>query len=177
MKGQRGMVTGWTGSTGTLVLAAIDFACRRFSACFGLLASVNEVRLFENALPVSGNPNTAHDRHSLYRNIRNSVYEQSSPGTRPIPRAEFRNFCRVLTASSPTGGVPFGAFPPDSPSGGRAVPRVPLPKPPTTSSANLLTFYIGADTICTRAGNWLKLGRYAPTNRAEMRRSAHAREG
>jgi hypothetical protein len=37
MKGQRGMVTGWTGSTGTLVHAAIDFACRRFSACFGLL--------------------------------------------------------------------------------------------------------------------------------------------
>jgi hypothetical protein len=31
---------------------------------------------------------------------------------------EFRNYCRVLTASSPTGGVPPGR-------GGRAAPRIP----------------------------------------------------
>src|SRR5438105_10582631 len=46
----------------------------------------------------------------------------------PIPiirlvQEEFRIWCRVTTASSPTGGVP-----PD-PLGGRAAPRIPLLKP------------------------------------------------
>jgi hypothetical protein len=53
---------------------------------------------------------------------------------------EFRNFCRVLTASSPTGGTPPG------PLGGAPPPASPLPGAPTTSSATLLPSQPGADS-------------------------------
>jgi hypothetical protein len=66
---------------------------------------------------------------------------KTKPGSLQIPRPEFRNFCRVLTASSPTGGRS-----PQAPLGGRAAPRIPPAQPPTTSSAKLLPLYTGADT-------------------------------
>ena len=64
---------------------------------------------------------------------------QSTP-ERGTYSMEFRNFCRVLTASSPTGATP------QAPHGGRAAPRIPPAGPPTTSSATLLLSQPGADT-------------------------------
>jgi len=62
---------------------------------------------------------------------------QSTP-ERGTNSMEFRNFCRVLTASSPTG-------PPRPLTEGVSPPPHPLPGPPTTSSATLLPSQPGAD--------------------------------
>ena len=134
-------MTGWTGPTGGSILGAIDFPCRSLSlrSAAGHCAMKSAYRKFAAG---DCQPDTAHDRHSVYRNISNGVYEQEYARMGHIPRPDFRSFCRVLTASSPTGEVP-----PRPPSEGVAPPASPLLKPPTTSSAKLLSSYPGADRL------------------------------
>jgi hypothetical protein len=115
-EGHRGVVTVWTSSTGTLAFGAIDFACRSLS-WFSCRAEVREIRVSKArrlSLPTrtprtTGTPSTGTSA---------MVCTNQSP-ERGIYSMEFRNFCRVLTASSPTGDTPPG------PHGGRAAPPHP----------------------------------------------------
>jgi hypothetical protein len=76
-------VTVCASSTGTLAFGAIDFACR--SPSWFQLPGIDPLNpRIENTPPVIANPNTAHDRHSVYRNISNGAHKSEHSGTRNI---------------------------------------------------------------------------------------------
>ena len=104
IEGQRGVVTVSTSSTGTLVLGAIDFA-RRSLSLFPLLGRSVKSAYRKHA--------TCHcqPEHRARPALRLQENEQWCARIRVLrngahSRPEFRNFCRVLTASSPTGEFP-----------------------------------------------------------------------
>jgi hypothetical protein len=86
-------------------------------------------------------PDTVHDRHSVYGSISNGVYEQEYPGTWRIPRRNLETLIEYLPRPRQLGEFP------QTPSEGVPPPASPLLRPPTTSSAKLLSSYPGADTV------------------------------
>jgi hypothetical protein len=102
---RRGLVTGITDSIGRVGSSQRLTSPAAVSAWSGCWALVYEVPPIQNSLLVTGNPSTAHDRHTATGTPVMACTTRVPP-ERARSRPEFRNSCRVLTASSPTGGGP-----------------------------------------------------------------------